>query len=188
MRRSHQGIVAGVLMAALICCVPAARAQEGGGAAAPAESSGGKATVRVGYLTCHVDRGWGFIFGSSRKVKCAFSMSGKSQGYTEYYTGAITKFGADIGYMESAVILWTVVSPTTNLGEGSLAGHYGGATASVALGVGAGANVLVGGFKHSIALQPVSIEGQTGLNVAAGVVQLTLKFDKRRPAKSTSAD
>ncbi|HTW86623.1 MAG TPA: DUF992 domain-containing protein [Candidatus Binataceae bacterium] len=186
MRRSHRGIVAGVLMAAMLCCVPGARAQEGGGAA-PTESGGGsKATVRVGYLTCHVASGWGFIFGSSRKVKCAFSMSGSSQGYTEYYTGAITKFGADIGYMQSAVMLWTVVAPTTNLGEGSLSGHYGGATASVALGVGAGANVLVGGFKHSIALQPVSIEGQTGLNVAAGVVQLTLKFDKRKPPKSTS--
>lgn len=187
MKRIRHAIVAGVLMAAVLCCVPGARAQEGGGAAAPAESGGGpKATVRVGYLTCHVASGWGFIFGSSRKVKCAFSMSGKSQGYTEYYTGSITKFGADIGYMESAVMLWTVVAPTTDLGEGSLAGHYAGATASVALGVGAGANVLVGGFKKSIALQPISIEGQTGLNVAAGVEELSLKFDKRRPPKSTS--
>jgi hypothetical protein len=186
LRKIHHAIIVGMLMAAVLSFVPGARAQDGGGAAPEAPpSGGGKATVRVGYLTCHVDSGWGFIFGSSRKVKCAFSLSGKSQGYTEYYTGSITKFGADIGYMQSAVMLWTVVAPTTNLGEGSLAGHYGGATASVALGVGAGANVLVGGFNHSIALQPVSIEGQTGLNVAAGVVELTLKFDKRRPPKST---
>ena len=139
-----------------------------------------KMTVRAGYLTCHVASGWGFVFGSSRTVKCAYA---RDKNYTEYYTGSITKFGADIGYLSSAVMLWAVVAPTTNLGEGALAGHYGGATASVALGVGAGANVLVGGFNHSIALQPVSIEGQNGLNVAAGVAQLALKFDAKRPAK-----
>ena len=78
-----------------------------------------------------------------------------------------------------------MVAPTSNLDPGSLAGHYGGATASVALGVGAGANVLVGGFKTSIALQPVSIEGQNGLNVAAGIAELTLKFDEAKPPKVT---
>ena len=139
-----------------------------------------KMTVRAGYLTCHVASGWGFIFGSSREVKCAYT---RDKNYTEYYTGSITKFGADIGYLSSAVMLWAVVAPTTNLGEGALAGHYGGATASVALGVGAGANVLIGGFKKSIALQPVSIEGQNGLNVAAGIAELSLKFDQKRPPK-----
>src|SRR5882672_3203727 len=141
-----------------------------------------KATVRAGYLTCHVASGWGFIFGSSRKMKCAYALQ---PGYTEYYTGSITKFGADIGYLQSGVILWAVLAPTTNLGQGALAGHYGGATASAAIGVGAGANVLIGGFNHSIALQPISIEGQNGLNVAAGVVEMTLTFDKTKPAKSS---
>ncbi|MGO9603743.1 MAG: DUF992 domain-containing protein [Candidatus Binataceae bacterium] len=140
------------------------------------------ATVRAGYLTCHVASGWGFIFGSSRKLECAYALQ---PGYTEYYTGSITKFGADIGYLQSGVILWAVLAPTNNLGQGALAGHYGGATASAAIGVGAGANVLIGGFKNSIALQPVSIEGQNGLNVAAGVVELSLKFNKEKPAKST---
>jgi len=131
--------------------------------AAPAASGGGGgAAVRAGYLTCHVAAGWGFIFGSSRKLDCAYALQ---PGYTEYYLGSITKFGADIGYLQSGVIMWAVLAPTTNLGQGALAGHYGGATASAALGVGAGANVLVGGFKSSIALQPVSIEGQNGLNV-----------------------
>ena len=146
----------------------------------PAHAEEKKMTVRAGYLTCHVASGWGFIFGSSRTVKCTYA---RDKNYTEYYTGSITKFGADIGYLSSAVMLWAVVAPTTNLGEGALAGHYGGATASVALGVGAGANVLVGGFKKSIALQPISIEGQNGLNVAAGVAQLSLKFDKKGEPK-----
>ena len=96
-----------------------------------------------------------------------------------------SKFGADIGYLQSGVILWAVLAPTTNLGQGALAGHYGGATASAAVGVGAGANVLVGGFNSSIALQPVSIEGQNGLNVAAGVASMNLTFNKEKPAKST---
>ena len=164
---------------ALAASAPSARAQ--GAAPAPASSSGG-AAVRAGYLTCHVAAGWGFIFGSSRKLACAYALQ---PGYTEYYTGSITKFGADIGYLSSGVILWAVLAPTTQLGQGALTGHYGGATASAAVGVGAGANVLVGGFNSSIALQPVSIEGQNGLNVAAGVVAMTLTFNKNKPAKST---
>ena len=164
---------------ALATFAPSARAQE---APAPAPAKSGGAAVRAGYLTCHVESGWGFIFGSSRKMKCAYALQ---PGYTEYYTGSVTKFGADIGYLQSSVILWAVLAPTTNLGQGALAGHYGGATASVAVGVGAGANVLVGGFNSSIALQPVSIEGQNGLNVAAGVVGMTLTFDQNKPAKSS---
>src|SRR5271166_4976678 len=153
-----------------------------GASSARAQAPGGKATVRAGYLTCHVASGWGWMFGSSRKLQCAYALQ---PGYTEYYTGSITKLGADIGYLQSGVIMWAVLSPTTNLGQGSLAGHYGGATASATVGVGAGANVLIGGLNASIALQPVSIEGQNGLNVAAGVVAMTLTFNKEKPAKST---
>src|ERR1700730_4000226 len=169
--RTHDLCIAVAVMMAIALFAPLVHAQE----------EKPKATVRAGYLTCHVDSGWGFILRSSRKVKGAYT---RDKNYTEYYTGSITKFGADIGYLSSAVILWAVVAPTTNLGQGALAGHYGGATASAAIGVGAGANVLVGGFNHSIALQPVSIEGQNGLNVAAGITQLTLTFDEKRPAKS----
>src|SRR5260370_15530487 len=75
-------------------------------------------------------------------------------------------------------MIWAVVAPTNNLGQGALAGHYAGATASAAVGVGAGANVLLGGFKNSIALQPVTIGSQNGLNIAAGVPAVSLHFDK----------
>ena len=168
-------VVLGLALALSALATPQARAQEEGG--------GGKsAAVRAGYLTCHVSSGWGLIFGSSRDMHCSYAMQ---PGYTEFYTGSITKFGADIGYLSSAVMLWAVLAPTTNLGQGALAGTYAGATASAAVGVGAGANVLIGGFNHSIALQPVSIEGQNGLNIAAGVAALTLKFNSNKPAKST---
>ena len=72
------------------------------------------------------------------------------------------------------MIVWAVLAPTGRLGHGDLAGHYGGATANAAVGVGAGANVLIGSFHKSVTLQPVSISIGTGLNVAAGIGELTL--------------
>lgn len=129
--------------------------------------------VKAGVLTCNVSSGFGFIFGSSRAVNCTFSPGG---GPPQHYGGAINKFGVDIGYVQGAVMIWAVFAPTTNPGPGSLAGTYVGATASATVGVGVGANVLVGGSGNSISLQPVSIEGNTGLNVAGGVAELTLTF------------
>jgi hypothetical protein len=134
-------------------------------------------TIKTGYLTCHEAGGWGFIVGSSHKLHCTYS---SNKGRTEYYFGSISKFGADIGYLKSAVILWAVAAPTTDLGRGALSGDYGGVQASVALGVGAGANVLVGGFHKSITLQPISVEGQNGLNVAAGIGAMSLHYEGER--------
>src|SRR5260370_40766933 len=132
----------------------------------------GKYTVKTCYFTCNEASGWGLIFGSSRDIRCSYS---SNDGRVEHYSGSISKFGADIGYLKSAVVLWAVAAPTKDLKPGALEGHYGGATASLSLGVGAGANGLVGGFDQSIALQPVSVEGQNGLNVAAGVAAMTFK-------------
>ncbi|MEK7847685.1 MAG: DUF992 domain-containing protein [Chloroflexota bacterium] len=131
--------------------------------------------VAAGTLTCNVAGGWGFIFGSSKDVQCTFEGLGRT---TERYAGAITKFGVDIGYSGAGVMVWGVVAPTVNVASGSLDGSYAGATGGAAAGVGVGANVLVGGLNNSIALQPVSIEGRTGLNVAAGIGALTLKSNK----------
>jgi Protein of unknown function (DUF992) len=137
-----------------------------------------KHVTKIGYLSCHVASGWGFIFGSSRRLQCTYTPAetGKK---IENYTGSITKFGADIGYLQSGVILWTVLAPGTKITEhpGLLSGHYGGATASATVGLGLGGNVLVGGMDGSISLQPLSIEGNTGLNVAAGVAMMDLKFE-----------
>lgn len=134
----------------------------------PASAQGG---VQVGTLTCNVSSGWGFIFGSSRALNCTFSGPG---GRYEYYIGNISKFGVDIGYTQGGVLVWTVIAPSANLGPGNLAGSYGGGTASATVGVGVGANALIGGSNRSIALQPLSLEGNTGLNVAAGVAEITL--------------
>jgi Protein of unknown function (DUF992) len=129
--------------------------------------------VKAGVLTCNVSSGFGFIFGSSKAVNCTFSPPG---GPPQHYVGSIDKFGVDIGYTAGGVLVWAVLAPTTSPPPGSLAGAYGGATASATAAVGVGANVLVGGSGNTISLQPLSIEGNTGLNVAAGVAALTLTF------------
>jgi hypothetical protein len=145
------------------------------GAIGTAPEAHAQAGVKVGVLSCNVDSGWGFVFGSSRTLKCSFS---PAPSVSEHYTGAITKFGVDIGYVQSAVIVWAVLAPAPNLKPGDLAGQYAGVTGGASVGVGAAANVLVGGSNKSITLQPLSIEGNTGLNVAAGIAAVNLTFEK----------
>ena len=111
--------------------------------------------VKVGILRCEVGSGWGLIFGSSKEIKCIYSSdNGKNE---EHYAGAIEKYGVDIGYSHSAVILWAVVAATKDLEYGALAGRYMGATVEASAGFGAGANVLFASNK-SIVLQPLSNE------------------------------
>jgi len=136
--------------------------------ATPAAAQGG---INVGNLSCNVSSGWGFVFGSSRALNCTFAGAG---GRYEYYAGNIAKFGVDIGYTQGGVLIWTVIAPTANMVPGSLAGSYAGGTASATVGVGVGANALIGGSNNTIALQPLSISGNTGLNVAAGIGAINL--------------
>ena len=132
-----------------------------------------QADVRVGVMTCGMDSGFGYVLGSSRDLHCTFV---PAAGAPEHYAGTIAKFGVDIGYVQNAVIVWTVVAPTVALPPGSLTGTYGGATASVTAGVGIGANVLMGGSSQTISLQPVSVQVGTGLNVAGGFASMSLNF------------
>jgi hypothetical protein len=141
------------------------------GIAALAAPASAQSAVKVGTLSCNVASGFGFIFGSSKALNCTYSGVG---GRYEHYMGNITKFGADIGYTSGGIIVWTVVAPVAVMQPGALAGAYAGATGSATIGVGLGANVLVGGSNNTIALQPLSVEGNTGLNVAAGVASIQL--------------
>jgi hypothetical protein len=131
----------------------------------------GKSGVNVGSLSCTVAGGMGFIFGSSKDLDCLLA---RTDGVAEHYKGSVNKYGIDIGFTKEAHIVWLVFAPGA-IGKGALAGEYGGATAGAAVGVGVGANVLVGGSSKQISLQPVSVEGSVGLNVAAGVAAVTLK-------------
>lgn len=129
--------------------------------------------VKVGVLECKVSSGFGFVVGSSRDVSCVYLPS--KNGNKQYYDGKIKKFGVDIGYVSEATIMWAVVAPNWDVPQGALAGDYVGGTASAAAGYGAGANALVGGGGKSFALQPVSVEGQKGIAISAGIGDLTLR-------------
>lgn len=136
---------------------------------APAQADG----VKVGILNCHVSSGWGFVFGSSKDLRCNFT---PNNGEGERYTGTVSKFGVDIGYTSGGVLIWDVIAPQSGIKRGALTGDYAGATASATAVVGVGANVLVGGFDRSVTLQPVSVEGNQGLNVAAGIGAISLRY------------
>lgn len=129
--------------------------------------------VKAGVLTCDVSAGMGFIIGSSKSVFCNFSPD--QPGPPEAYIGTISKFGLDIGATTGGVMVWVVFTGTGGYGPGFLTGDYVGATAEATVAAGLGANVLVGGSERTIALQPVSVSGQTGLNVAVGVANLRLQ-------------
>ncbi len=133
--------------------------------AAPAQ-----ARVRAGLLSCQVAPGVGFIVGSQKSVTCTFT---SVRGWSEHYAGHITHVGLDVGYTSGGVVAWAVYAPAQRR-HGALAGVYGGASGEATVGAGVGANVLIGGFKHSITLQPVSVGAQQGLNLAVAVSSLEL--------------
>jgi Protein of unknown function (DUF992) len=127
--------------------------------------------LQVGTLTCSLSAGVGLIIGSQRNVNCIFR--GQPGEPEEAYTGTMTRVGLDIGVTAGGLIVWTVFADT-NRYAGMLAGTYGGATAEISVAAGLGANVLVGGSRRTVALQPVSVQGQVGLDIAAGVGALEL--------------
>jgi Protein of unknown function (DUF992) len=143
-------------------------------AAAFAPEAAAQARVEVGVLTCTVSGGAGFIVGSPKELRCHFSKPGRD----EFYHGTINKFGIDIGVTKQSAIAWAVLAPTANLRPGSLNGGYGGVSAEATVGLGVGANALIGGSNKGIILQPLSVTAQQGLNIAAGVASLQLRADR----------
>ena len=127
--------------------------------------------VEAGVLTCTAAGSTGYIVGSTRHVRCRFNRTGRD----EYYTGTINKIGLDIGVTKTAKIAWAVLAPTANLPPRSLAGSYGGVSAEATVGLGVGANALIGGSTKSIVLQPFSVQAQQGFNIAAGIASLQLR-------------
>ena len=126
--------------------------------------------VQVGTLACSLSSSIGLIVGSQRNVNCDFTASG---GPVEHYTGTMTRVGLDIGVTTGGAIIWGVFANTDRY-SGMLTGTYAGASGEVSIAAGLGANVLVGGSNSTVALQPISVQGQVGLNIAAGVGALEL--------------
>jgi hypothetical protein len=127
--------------------------------------------VRAGILQCQGGQNVGFVVGSVTSLECVFQSEGRRP---EPYIATLRRFGVDLGITDQTRLTWAVNAPTGRVGRGHLAGNYGGVGANASVGVGGGGNFLVGGPQNSYALQPISVQGQTGLNVAAGVADIEL--------------
>ncbi len=129
--------------------------------------------VKIGYLTCDVGGGVGYVLGSAKEVDCVFRSSvGKER--IDHYSGAIRKLGVDLGFTTRSRLVWLVFAPTAGYHHGALSGLYTGVTAEATLGAGVGANHSSRGSSGSVHLQLVSVTGQLGLNVAATGTSVTL--------------
>lgn len=126
--------------------------------------------LQLGELDCSLSSSIGLIVTSQRNVSCFFRAENAPQAA---YTGTLTRVGLDLGVTSGGKIIWTVFVDT-NQYTGTLSGSYVGATAEVAVALGLGANALIGGSNSSVVLQPFSVQGTTGFNIAAGVSQLNL--------------
>jgi hypothetical protein len=153
MRRSV--ILVGVVI--LVASLAAVRAQQ---------------RVQVGVLECRGGASIGFVIGSVTNLGCVLRTEGMPE---DRYIATIRKVGLDLGITQESALAWAVFAPIARLGPGDLSGNYAGAQGSASIGVGLGGNVLVGGSANSIALQPLSLQGQVGLNVAAGLESLELR-------------
>jgi hypothetical protein len=135
----------------------------------PAHAQG--STIRQGMLTCRTSASLGLIVGSTQRLSCQFK---GNTGWTQDYIGRINRIGLDIGFTAGGVMAWAVLGSSSAIQPGALTGRFVGASGDISVGVGAGANVLIGGTAQSISLQPLSLEGQVGLNLALGVAGMTL--------------
>ena len=158
MRRSF--ILAGVAVAALLGSFAGAAAQQP------------MTRVQVGVLECRGGSSIGFIVGSVTSLSCVLRADGMPE---DRYVAPIRKVGVDLGITQESALAWGVFAPTAQLGPGALSGNYAGAQGSASVGVGLGGNALVGGSDNSIALQPLSVQGQVGVNLAAGLESLELR-------------
>jgi len=158
MRRSF--ILAGAVLTTLVASCAGASAQQ------PVQR------VQVGILECRGGASIGFIVGSVTNLGCVLRVEGLPE---DRYIATIRKVGVDLGITEESALAWGVYAPVARLGPGELSGNYAGAQGSAAVGVGVGGNALVGGSNNSIALQPLSVQGQVGLSVAAGLESLELR-------------
>jgi hypothetical protein len=156
---NYRPTLAGLVLIAAFVSSTSAHAQQG---------------TNVGTLTCRLAPSIGLIVGSRQRLSCQFRPSGPFP--PEAYAGAITRIGLDIGITAGGVLAWGVIAPTAGPLRGALAGTYVGASGEIGVGLGVGANLLIGGSARTITLQPLSLEGTVGLNLALGVAGLTLGF------------
>jgi hypothetical protein len=148
--------ILGIATVALVASFASANAQQG---------------VRVGVLECTGGQNVSFVVGSTASLECVFQSEG---GRAEAYVATIKRFGLDLGFTQNTTVQWAAFAPNARVPRGALAGTYGGVGSNASVGLGFGGNFLIGGNGNTYSLQPLSVQGQTGLNVAAGIVNLDL--------------
>ena len=141
--------------------------------AGPAAAQAPRNWTQVGMLTCKLNPSIGFVLAGHQSMECSYVPA--PNGPAQAYQGAINTVGVDLGITAGGVLGWAVLAPTSGIPAGALAGEYVGASGDLGIGLGAGANVLIGGSGRTVALQPVSLEGSIAVNVALGVSALKLR-------------
>ena len=131
-----------------------------------------QSSIKAGALSCDVSAGLGLILTQKQTMRCTFTPANGAP--PDFYTGRIDEFGVALGEVAQGHLIWAVLAPAAGVPHGALAGTYAGVGAEATAGVGVGANVLVGGTGRAFSLQPLSVEGQVGVNVAGGVTTVTL--------------
>jgi hypothetical protein len=157
MTSSRPAVLSVVAMVALLVAATEAVAQSG---------------VKIGTLSCDVSRGVGLFVVQKQTLTCQFQPD--AGGPPDLYTGQISEYGIALGQVNAGHLIWGVLAPSTGVPKGALAGTYAGVGVQASAGVGAGANVLIGGTGRSFSLQPLSVEGQTGVNIAGGITTVSL--------------
>jgi hypothetical protein len=143
------------------------------GVASPAAAQAQQSWTQAGGLTCKVNPNIGFIIFGHQPMECRFTPNGPLP--PQVYEGAINTVGIDVGLTAGSVLAWAVLAPTTGVPAGALAGEYVGASGDIGIGLGAGANVLVGGSGRTLALQPLSVQGSVAVNFVLGMSALKLR-------------
>lgn len=162
LRKFMSGIAAGLMALSVLSA---------GAAMQPASAAAGH--IKIGVLTCAAGVEVGLLITSGEKIHCSFV---PDKHVPEHYHGKIRKFGLDVGITAASVIVWAVLAVEgTQYNPGALAGTYAGVSAEETVALGLGANLLVGGGSDGFVLQPLSVQGQAGLNLAVGVSVLHLE-------------
>jgi len=156
-----------VFLAATLLALPAytnARAQGG---------------IELGILSCRSVPGTqsNLILHSTVDLKCVFRGVGGEEAYNGQTGVAL---GLDLNWRRSETLYFTVLGGTTDtrIGSYGLTGNYVGGKASATADFGGGEAALFGGGSKNFSLQPVALEGTSGLGVAGGVSYLYLEPDR----------
>jgi len=139
-------------------------------------SAAAQQRTEVGTLDCIIEGGADIGFVTSKELSCTFQPADSARP-PESYIGVVRKFGLEAGVTSERVMRWAVLAPTATNPyiPGSLADTYVGPSAEVTAGIGGGANILVSQTNKNLILQPISLQAQTGFNVAVGVSEFQLR-------------